>query len=114
MKQFLEGPAGTGKTTQAVEQLNQWLRTDVPAQEILVLVPQRTLGRPYQRLLWQSEIPNAASVQIATLAGIAQRALSLYWPIIAPQAIPEWDGREPTFLNVETSQYYMTQFVEPE
>ena len=45
---FLHGPAGAGKTTLARQRLRFLLRSGVPPQSILVLVPQRTLGLPYQ------------------------------------------------------------------
>lgn len=113
MARFIEGSAGTGKTTLAVAQLMDWLNSGVPAHEILVFISQRTLGIPYFRALNESNIPNAASVRIVTLGGLARRALTDYWTRVAGQLVKEWDGREPIFLNVETAQYYMAQFVEP-
>lgn len=111
--EFVNGPAGTGKTTYACQRLLKWLNAGVPPQEILVLLPQRGLARPYQTLLRESGHPNALNVSVATFTGIAQRGLTLYWNAVAPQLIPNWDGRPPTFLNIETSQYYMAQFVDP-
>ncbi len=113
MAHFIEGPAGVGKTTRAAAQLMDWLRAGVPANQILVFVPQRTLGIPYFRVLNDSDLPNAASVQITTLGGLARQALSQYWGRVAPQVSPHWDGRDPVFLTIETAQYYMAQFVEP-
>ena len=46
-KLFLHGPAGTGKTTAGVERLTHLLEGGVPGCEILVIVPQRSLGVPY-------------------------------------------------------------------
>ena len=46
-KTFLEGPAGTGKTTAAVGRLLHLLDSRVRARSILVLVPQRTLTTLY-------------------------------------------------------------------
>lgn len=113
MSRFIEGPAGTGKTTRAVQQVVQWLQDGVAPHEILVLVPQRTLGKPYQAALAGLEIPNATAVPVVTLTGLAQRAISLYWSLAAPHYIPEWDGRDPIYLNIETAQYHMAHLVEP-
>jgi hypothetical protein len=110
---FLEGPAGAGKTTQAVAQMRSWLDDGVNPREILVLVPQRTLGRPYQTALAEMDHPNAFDVQVVTFNGLAQRAVTLYWSLIAERAIPNWDGRDPTYLTIETAQYYMAEFVQP-
>ena len=46
---FLEGEAGTGKTTFAIARLEQLL-SNFPGHQILVLVPQRSLGKPYIEL----------------------------------------------------------------
>ncbi|HLA43844.1 MAG TPA: hypothetical protein VJZ27_10430, partial [Aggregatilineales bacterium] len=103
--QFLEGAVGTGKTSRAVIRLVEWLEAGINPQHIVVLVPQRALGRPYQLALAQLEVPNAFDVQVVTLNGLAQRALTLYWSLIADTLIPNWDGREPTYLTIESSQY---------
>ncbi|NIN69933.1 MAG: DEAD/DEAH box helicase, partial [Anaerolineae bacterium] len=50
-KVFLEGPAGTGKTTAAVGRLLHFLEADIAAERILIIVPQRTLARPYYEAL---------------------------------------------------------------
>ena len=44
---FLEGIAGTGKTTAAVARLEHLLRSGVPGGDILIVLPQRTLAAPY-------------------------------------------------------------------
>ena len=44
---FLEGPANCGKTTVGVERLLHLMQQGVPADSILLLLPQRTLAGPY-------------------------------------------------------------------
>jgi DNA helicase IV len=46
-KIFLEGPAGTGKTTAGVGRLLHLLDSRACARSILVLVPQRAQATPY-------------------------------------------------------------------
>ncbi len=48
---FLEGPAGAGKTTLAVQRLRYLLQAGIPGDTILVLTPQRTLAQPYVEAL---------------------------------------------------------------
>jgi hypothetical protein len=110
---FVEGAAGSGKTTFGVQKLQEWLNAGVAPESILVLVPQRTLGQPYQQALAESNLPNAFDVSVVTFSGLAQRALNLYWPRVAQRVIPDWQGQEPTYLNIETAQYYMAQFLDP-
>jgi len=112
---FLEGAAGTGKTRHATAILQKWLVEDqIDPQHILVMVPTRALGRPYQTLLAGLDVPNAFDVQIVTYNGLAQRALSLYWSLVASRVMAAWDGREPLYLTVETAQYFLDRFLEPE
>ena len=54
---FLSGPAGSGKTTVGKERLKYILQDGGPGKEILVLVPQRNLGSPYQDIIKSSDIP---------------------------------------------------------
>lgn len=110
--QFVEGPAGSGKTTHAIEHIrslivDQGVRPD----EILLLVPQRVLGRPYQIAFSSPDWPGGADITPVTIGGLARRSLELFWPLIAEKAgfaHPTW---EPGFLTIETAQYFMAQFV---
>ena len=63
---FLEGPAGTGKTTAAIMRVLNMLDVGVSADSILVLVPQRTLARPYLAICLASLI----SVALDTFPGL--------------------------------------------
>jgi hypothetical protein len=109
---FLEGPAGTGKTTRAIGYLMRLLAEGVPPERILVLVPQITLGRPYRRVLYEFDF-YGGDVQIQTLAGLAQRDVEAFWPLVAAPAGFATPRQEPVYLNVETAQYLMGQFVFP-
>jgi len=108
---FLEGPAGTGKTTYAVQHIRELLAQGIGSESVLVLVPQPTLGRPYQAAFAAPDWPVGAQIDVLTLGGLAQRGLQTFWPLVASKAgfaHPEW---EPLFLTIETAQYYMARFV---
>ncbi len=109
---FLAGPAGCGKTTVAVQRLLHLLDVGVRADSILVWVPQRSLGLPYVQALRCPTVPAGARVDVLSVDGLARRMLDLFWPIIAAQAGFD-PSREPTFLTLETAQYYMEQVLEP-
>jgi hypothetical protein len=108
---FLEGPAGAGKTTLAVRRLRALLNGGQAADSILVWVPQRVLGKPYTDALYEYDRPGG-EVTVATVGGLARRTLALFWPLIAERAgfDPE---RDPTFLTLETAQYYMDRVLAP-
>ena len=110
---FLEGPVGSGKTTAAVERLNRMLHAGIPAEDILVLVPQRTMAFPYFQLLKSASLPAGGIVTIQTLGGIAQRTIQLFWPVIAQTAGFKSSDLPPKFLTLETAQYYMAEIVDP-
>jgi hypothetical protein len=109
---FLEGPAGTGKTTLAVQRLRHLLQSGAPADSILVWVPQRALGKPYYDALWELDMPGGQAT-VATMGGLARRMIALFWPLIAEKAQFAEPTQPPIFLTLETTQYYMDRIVAP-
>ena len=110
---FLEGPAGCGKTTVGIERLVYLLKNGVPGSQILVLVPQRTLATPYMDILRSPDIPAGSVVSTLTIGGLARRMVALFWPIISEQAGFAHPLDLPTFLTLESAQYYMAHLVRP-
>ncbi len=111
---FIEGPAGTGKTSVGVARLCHLLRQGVPADEILVLAPQRTLLAPYQLVLYSPDLPPRAQVDTLTIGGLARRMVDLFWPLISERAGFDHPDRPPVFLTLETAQYYMAHITDPQ
>ncbi|MEP6988477.1 MAG: UvrD-helicase domain-containing protein, partial [Chloroflexota bacterium] len=111
---FLEGVAGTGKTTAAIERVKQLLRDGVDADSILILVPQATLAAPYKEALRRARLENGADVRTATLGSLAYQVIDLFWPIVASEVGVSHPEDRPHFLSLELVQYYMTRFIEPE
>ena len=60
-KIFLAGPAGSGKTSMAVDRLRVLINTGIEGSSILVLAPQRSLLKPYQQLLRHADLPAKSS-----------------------------------------------------
>jgi hypothetical protein len=110
---FLEGIAGTGKTTAGVARLLRLLAEGVPADSVLVLTPQRTLAAPFTDALRGPAAPAGGEVTVLTLGGLAQRMVELFWPVIAAEAGFAQPDRPPTFLTLETAQYFMARLVGP-
>jgi len=110
---FLSGPPGAGKTELAVARLQHLLAAGVPAEQILILVPQRTLAQPYYQALHSPERSAGGLVDIATIGGLAQRTIELFWPLVAAPAGFGHPSHGPHFLTLETAQYYMDRVAEP-
>ncbi len=110
---FLEGQAGTGKTTTGVARMLHLIRSGVSASGILVLVPQRTLAAPYYAARTDPALIAGGQVEIATLGGLAQRMVDLFWPLAVEEAGFGMPDARPTFLTLETAQYYMARIVAP-
>jgi hypothetical protein len=110
---FLEGLAGTGKTTCGVERILYLMNSGVSGSSILVLVPQRTLGQPYIDALKTPGVIAGGLVTLLTLGGLARRMIDLFWPIIGEKAGFAHPVDPPVFLTLETAQYYMAKVVRP-
>ena len=112
-KIWLEGRAGTGKTTVGVERMLYLMNSGVPGNTILVFVPQRSLATPYREALSSPGVVAGGMPTISTIGGLAQRMIDLFWPVIAEEAGFAHPDSPPTFLNHETTQYYVAHLVRP-
>jgi hypothetical protein len=112
-KVYLSGPAGSGKTTLAAEQLRRSLGSGLPADSILVLTPQRTLQVPYEAVANAPQAGPGGQVTFATVGGLACRMVELFWPLAAEPAGFDNPDLPPVFLTLETAQYYMARLVRP-
>jgi hypothetical protein len=113
ISQFLSGPAGSGKTTVGTERLKFILQDGTPGKEILVLVPQRNLGSPYQETLKSLSLPPGSVPIIATYGGLARRYIDLFWPLFQASADKLTHSNTPIFLTLESTLYFMSLIVDP-
>jgi len=112
-KHFLKGPAGAGKTAVGVQRLLRLLDEGVPAEQLLVLAPQRTLAAPYVEALGAPEVRAGGAVDVLTVGGLARRSVELFWPLVAEVAGFQHPDAPPTFLTLETAQYHMARVARP-
>jgi len=112
-KTFLHGLAGTGKTQVGVERVTYLLQSGISGNEILILVPQRTLAEPYYAALRSPDTAPGSQVTILTVGGLSKRMVELFWPTIAEKAKFQKPHQPPIFLTLETAQYYMAHLVRP-
>jgi hypothetical protein len=110
---FLEGLAGSGKTTSSVLHLRKLIESGVSGDEIIVFVPQRNLAEPYYTLIEQPTIARNGIVTVITLDGLAQRLIDLFWPLVSEKAGFASPNQFPTYLTLETAQYHLAHLVRP-
>ena len=109
----LVGAAGTGKTTAGTLWLKKLLGSGIPANQILLFIPQRTLAKPYEDSIWDDLSLSQGLVSVVTLGGLARRMLDLFWPAVSSQTGVSEPNQPPQFLTLETAQYYMAHVVRP-
>ncbi len=110
---YLSGIAGTGKTTTALYHILNLVEQGIPASQILILVPQKTLARPYYELVEHFNLPAGSIPTIVTLSGLAQRMITLFWPLVNSLNLFATPDSPPVFLTLETAQYYLAAVADP-
>jgi hypothetical protein len=110
---FLEGAAGSGKTTAAVARIIELARERTSTGTTLILVPQRSLAEAYYRAINSPDFPSGPLPVILTIGGLAQRMVDLFWPLIARSAGFLGPPGQPKFLTLETAQYFMAKIASP-
>lgn len=110
---LLDGQAGTGKSTTGAFRLRFLVEQGIPGDSILVLVPQRSLASPYFAQIQSLDFPSGSMPSILTFGGLAQRMISLFWPVIAKSAGFKSPSTPCRFLTLETAQYYLATLVDP-
>lgn len=111
-KIFLEGAAGTGKTTAGYARLLHLLAQGVTSHELLVIVSQQSLALPYLNAVDAGPVSAGGRVRAVTLAGLAQEAIGLFYPLVMARYGVEISELAPTFLSLETAQYYMARVLD--
>ena len=110
---WLEGMAGSGKTTVAVRRVLQLLASGVPAESILIFVPQRSLAQPYILALRGLTSHRGGQVTVHTIGSLSLQMVETFWFLIAGGAGFEHPQDLPNFLSLELVQYFMTRAIEP-
>ena len=112
-KIWLEGPAGSGKTTVAVARLMRLLERGAPAESILIFVPQRSLAEPYMKALRAQKSYRGGQVSAHTIGSLSLHMVEMFWFLVAEKAGFAHPHDLPNFLSLELVQYFMTRAIEP-
>ena len=112
-KIWLEGMAGSGKTTVGVKRMLHLLASGVPAESITIYVPQRSLAQPYIEALQLDETHIGGQVAVETIGSLSRIAVEAFWFLVAEKAGFAHPRDLPNFLSLELVQVFMTRAVEP-
>lgn len=108
MKKIYQGPTGSGKTTML---LNQYMEIGkkTGTDKCLVFVKNASsVGN------WREKITlkKMGLLNIYTYFGFVRKEIIDYWPWIEEKLTGGYTSIDPTFMNVETSHYLMSKYVD--
>ena len=89
------------------------LERGVPAESILIFVPQRSLAQPYIRALRGLTGHRGGQVSVHTIGSLSLQLVEMFWFLIAGRAGFKHPHDLPNFLSLELVQYFMTRVIEP-
>jgi len=112
-KIWLDGIAGSGKTTTGVQRMLHLLDEGVSADSILVYVPQKTLAQPYYSALRVDKMRSGGQVTVHTIGSLALKTVEMFWLMVSEEAGFKHPNDLPNFLRLELVQYFMTRAIEP-
>ena len=112
-KIWLEGIAGGGKTSLGVARVLHLLRNGVPAESVLIFVPQRSLAQPYIAALRGWTDHQGGQVSVQTIGSLSLQMVETFWFMVAAEAGFRHPLDLPNFLSLELAQYFMTRAIEP-
>ncbi|MEM8484410.1 MAG: UvrD-helicase domain-containing protein [Bacteroidota bacterium] len=107
---FVEGPAGSGKTSYAIGHIQRLIESGVEPEQILLFTPQRSYTLQYEQAF---DTQTWYRLGKATIGGLAGRMVGLFWPLVDREKYPFESQQSPAFLTYEVAQYFMSRLVKP-
>lgn len=109
-KFFIFGDSNSGKIKTALFWIKELLDNGTPQADILLVTPQKSYQKPYKKF-FEYELQLPFDIQSATLSGLSRRYLDVYWPLVLGDQRYPFTPQPPTFLTLETAQYFMMSIV---
>ncbi|MCY3831670.1 MAG: hypothetical protein OXG85_01560 [Chloroflexi bacterium] len=110
---WLEGWAGSGKTSVGVQRILYLMERGIPAESILLFVPQRSLAQPYIRAMRGQRAHRGGQVYVHTMGSLSLKMVETFWFLVAERAGFRYPRDLPNFLSLEMVQYHMARAIEP-
>ena len=112
-KIWLEGLAGSGKTSVGARRVLRLLELGAPAESILIFLPQRSMAQPYITAMRGQTAHRGGQVSIQTIGSLSRHMVETFWFLIAGCAGFKHPKHLPNFLSLELAQYFMIRAIEP-
>lgn len=109
MENLYIGPTGSGKTTYLLDRFTAVGEKCKKTDNMLVFVKNANSVTDWRHRV---NLRNIGPLHIYTYFGFIQREITDYWPWIEAEVNDLVRTLEPTFMNVETSHYLMSQLVD--
>ena len=104
---FLQGPAGTGKTTALRLRLLRLLREGEPSYTLLMLVAELPQRGDVLDVLHAADVGAYSDLQVITYPSLAKEMVTLFWPLVARPAGFARPYQPPTLLSYDMAQLLM-------
>ena len=108
---FLQGQAGTGKSTALLHRLLRLLQEREAPYAILVLVAEAADRPRVQAFLQQQEVVEPRDLAVTTFTYLARQMVQQFWPLVARPAGFERPFQPPTYLHYDMAQLLMWRIV---
>ncbi|QTL97549.1 hypothetical protein GM661_05915 [Iocasia frigidifontis] len=108
MKTIYSGPTGSGKTTQLLNKYKE-IGSTQGTDGCLVLVKNAASKMDWRKKV---DLETMGMLNVYTYFSFVQSEISAYWPWIEIKLPGGYTTIDPTFMNVETSHYLMSKYVE--
>jgi hypothetical protein len=112
-RQYLTGHPGTGKSSRLADHLVHLLDAGIRPDRILLLTPQQAQAERFRTAQARVKRRTRGEPFVSTIYSLAQQHVALFFPRIAPRAGFAQPRREPIFIDVELTQYFLDQIAAP-
>lgn len=108
---FLQGQAGTGKSTALMHRLRRLLHEGESPYAILILVAEAGDRRRFLHFLEAAGIGEPRDLQVTTFTYLAREMVQQFWPLVARPAGFERPFQRPIYIRYDLAQLLMWRIV---
>lgn len=108
---FLQGQAGTGKSTALLHRLRRLLQEGESSYAILILVSEASDRRRVFQFLEAAGLEEPRDLQVTTFTYLAREMVQQFWPLVARPAGFERPFQRPVYIRYDLAQLLMWRIV---